>query len=277
MPADVEIEIVGEQRIELDAQQPALGHHRPMLLGDGVEMLRRIAAGEHHRLATEAAHLRAADVEHIGQACNVGQREVAGRAREPVAQPGAVDHQRQLVGLADVVDRLQLAFRIDRAVFSRERDVDHPGKDHVLVIRVGGGRLQIVAQLGRVHLALVSGNREHLVPRVFHGTRLVDADVARLGRHHTLVVAQHGRNHGRIGLRAAHQEEYFRLRRIARRADLLFGAFAIMIHAVARQLFKVGRGQARKNLRMRPFRIVASKRNHARYKYVFVQRYENTF
>lgn len=67
-------------------------------------------------------------------------------------------------------------------------------------------------------LALGVGQRQHLVPRGLDGARLVYVDVSRVGRHDTLVGAQHGLYHGGVGLRAAREQVYLGLGRTARLA-----------------------------------------------------------
>ena len=64
----VKIKIVGKERVELDAQEPALGKQGSMLLDDGEELTWSVALGEHHSLATQGANLGAANIEHITQA-----------------------------------------------------------------------------------------------------------------------------------------------------------------------------------------------------------------
>ena len=84
--ADGEIQVIGEQHIELDAQQPPLCQQCALLLDHGHKM-RRCAVGEHHSLAAQRTHLGAADVKYIGQPCKVGQRHVRALGSQTVAQP----------------------------------------------------------------------------------------------------------------------------------------------------------------------------------------------
>ena len=52
MKGNLEVQVVGHQRVKLDAQQTALGHQGTMLLDDGKEMGRCIVVREDNRLAT---------------------------------------------------------------------------------------------------------------------------------------------------------------------------------------------------------------------------------
>ena len=230
-----------------------------MLFGDGVEMLRRVAVGEDHGFTAEASDLRAADVEHVAQTGDVGQRQVAGRACQPVAEPRAVDEERQRELVADVGDGFELPLCIERSVFRGIRNVHHPRKHHVLVVGIGRGGHEIGSEFARIHLPLMSGDCQHLVARVLHGAGFVDADVSRLSRYDALVVAEHRRNDGRIGLRAAGQEKDLGLGRFACLADFLFRLVTVMVHAIPGQLLKIRCRKALQNLRVRPFGIVASK------------------
>ena len=66
--ADSEVEVVGEEGVELNTKKAAFGKKSTVLLHDGEKMAWGIAIREHHRLATERTHFRAADVEYIAQA-----------------------------------------------------------------------------------------------------------------------------------------------------------------------------------------------------------------
>ena len=61
-----------------------------MLLHVGEEVLGHATAGKHHRLAAEGAALGAADVEGVGKARDVGQRDVAFRGGQAVGEACAV-------------------------------------------------------------------------------------------------------------------------------------------------------------------------------------------
>ena len=63
---------------------------------------------EHHGLAAERAHLRAADVEAIRQRRQIPERHVTFRAGQPAPQPRAVHKEDQPVRVADPAQRLQL-------------------------------------------------------------------------------------------------------------------------------------------------------------------------
>ena len=89
------------------------------------------------------------------------------------------------------------------------------------------------------------------------------ADVARLRRDDALIVTQHRRNDGGIGLRAAHEEKDFGSGRLARGTDLLLRALAIGVHAVSGQLFEIGFHEPLQDPRMRSFGIVTGKGNHS--------------
>ena len=69
---EAEIEIVCEEGIELEADEGTLGDDGAVLLLDREEMLVGLAVGEDNGLATEGTDLRAADVEHVTVAGQIG-------------------------------------------------------------------------------------------------------------------------------------------------------------------------------------------------------------
>ena len=79
---------VGEQGVELNRVQAALCDHRAVALDHGLELTRHIAAREHDRLAAQRAALGAADVEHIGEPCDICQCDI-GIRRQAVAEARA--------------------------------------------------------------------------------------------------------------------------------------------------------------------------------------------
>ena len=134
--ADLRVQIIGEQNVELDAQQTALCQQSALLLDHGHEV-GRCAVGEHHGLAAQRAHLGAADVEHIGEPGDVGQGHVGALGHQAVAQPGTVQKQRHLVFLTDGVQIFQLLFCVQGAVLGGVGDVHHAGEHHVVVVGIG--------------------------------------------------------------------------------------------------------------------------------------------
>ena len=67
-----EVEVVCEEGIELETDEGTLGDDGAVLLLDGEEMLVGLAVGENDGLTTEGTNLRAADVEHIAMAGQIG-------------------------------------------------------------------------------------------------------------------------------------------------------------------------------------------------------------
>ena len=70
MAGNLEVEAIGHQGVELDAQQATLCQQGPVLLDDGEEMGRGIVMGKNDGFATIGTTLGAAQVEHVAQ---VGQ------------------------------------------------------------------------------------------------------------------------------------------------------------------------------------------------------------
>lgn len=65
MLGDVEVEVVGEKRVELYTDEASLCHEGTVLLCDTEEMLVRISMGEDDSLTAECSDLRTTDIEGV--------------------------------------------------------------------------------------------------------------------------------------------------------------------------------------------------------------------
>ncbi len=97
------------------------------------------------------------------------------------------------------------------------------------------------------------------MPAMLDGPGLMSADMPGIRRNHALIRAQQRFYHDCIGLRSAGEKENLRFRAGAGHTDLLLGALAIAIHAIARRFFQVRLHQALQDERVRPFQIIAAK------------------
>ena len=79
-----------------------------MLFLDGEEVLVRIMMGEDHCLAAEGTDLRAADIEDVAVAGEIGQGDIIAFCHESITESCPVDIQRDLVTLADLIDIVEL-------------------------------------------------------------------------------------------------------------------------------------------------------------------------
>ena len=113
---DPRVQPVGEQRVELQAHKPAFRHQCAMLLDLRGEMPRHVAFGEHHGLTEQRAHLRATDIEHVGDPGDIRQCHVSAGRHQPVAKTSAVNEQRHVILMADVRNGFELRLRVQRAV-----------------------------------------------------------------------------------------------------------------------------------------------------------------
>ena len=102
----------------------------------------------------------------------------------------------------------------------------------MVLVRIRGGGGEEGFQLVRVHLSVMLGEGQHLMPGVLHGACLMDIDMGRLDGDRAFVVRQHGSNDGRIGLGAAHQEMDLTLRAVTSLQDLPLRALGVRIVAV---------------------------------------------
>ena len=62
---DLEIKIIGKERIKLNAQHTSLCQQRSMTFYIGEEIFRSLHSREHYSLAHHCSHLCAANVEHV--------------------------------------------------------------------------------------------------------------------------------------------------------------------------------------------------------------------
>ena len=220
--------------------------------------------GEDHGLAAECAHLGAADVEHIGQLGEVGQRHIGALAGQCVAQTCAVHEEGHMVGMADGGQGFQLGLRVQRAVLGGVRDVDHAGEDHVVVVRVGVEGLAEVLYIGGVQLAVLLGQADDLVAGELDGTGLMPGHMAGGGGEHALPAVEQGGNDDGVGLGAARDEGHICLGAGAGGADLLLCAGTVGVGAVAGHFLEVGLGQLLEDGRMRALAVIIFKIQHIR-------------
>ena len=260
--ADLEIQAVGHERLELHADETPLGKKRPVLLDARNGMRRSIARWKHHCLAAERTDLGAADIEDIAQLRKLRQRDVALIGREGVTQTRTVHEQRNIMLVRDLVNRGELVARVERAVLGGHAHIDGTGEHHVFAALVFIEDLDIVFQIISTHLALVAGNGEHLVPAELDGTGLVAGDVARLGCDDALVGCEQHVDHACVGLRAAHQQEHVGLGRTARLADELLRMFAMYIGSVAGQRLHIGIDECLKHHRVRTVAVIVIESEH---------------
>ena len=215
--------------------------------------------GEDDSLAAEGTYLGAADVEHVGQAGNVSQRDIGALADQTVAQPGTVHEQGHVVGVADGGKRFQLCLGVQGAVLRGVGDVDHAGEDEMVHVGVGVECFAEILHILGGHFAVGVGQAEHFVARELDGTGLMGGYMAGGGSQYALPAVEHGADDHGVGLSAAGDEKDIRLRAGAGRADLLFGAGTIGVGAVTGNFFKVGLYQFLQNGRVGTLTVVVFK------------------
>ena len=262
---DVHVPVVLEQRVELQAEQPALGQQRAVLFDGGQEVLRRVVLREHDGLTEQGADLGAADVEHIGQPGDVLERDIGAIGGQRVPQARAIEEQLHAVAVADAAQGLQLVQRVQRAVFRGMGDVDGAGEHHMLVVAVRVERGAVVVELGGVDLAVMVGERQHLVPGGLDGAGLMHVDVPGGGGHRACIGGGDGVDDGLVGLGAADQEAHIRIRRAAGLADAGLGGFADGVGAVAGELRGVRGFQTFEDAGVGAAAVVVLKGQHGRF------------
>ena len=254
---DAQVEAVGHKRVELHAEQAALGHEGSVLLDHGEELARRIAPGKDHGLAAEGSDLRAANVEHVAEAGQLRQREVALGAGQRVAQSGTIDEERQPIFAAHGVEGFQFGTRVDGAEFGGHRHVDHGGLHHVVARVVGAEGPEIVGQRGGGQFAVVGGQGDYLVSTVLHGAGFMDGNVPAVAGYDAVAGREHGVDDGGVGLCAAYEQEHGCLGAVGGLADAFDGAMGVVVVAVAWLLHEVGVDEALQDGGVCAFGIVA--------------------
>ena len=79
MLREYEVEVVGEQSIELQSDKSSFGDYSTVLLLDREEVLVGILVSKHYCLAAESANLGATDIEHVAVARQIRQADVVAR------------------------------------------------------------------------------------------------------------------------------------------------------------------------------------------------------
>ena len=101
MTANAEVEVIREEGAELNAEHASLGEHGAVGFLQGKEAGQKFGARTHDGFTAEGPHLRAADIEHIGQPVDVLQCHIRIAGRQAVAQSCAVQEQLHAVFMAD--------------------------------------------------------------------------------------------------------------------------------------------------------------------------------
>ena len=130
----------------------------------------------------------------------------------------------------------------------------------VVAVRIERGAIFI--ELVRIDLAVMVGERQHLVAGEFDGARLMHVHVAGVCRDHAGVLRCDGVDNGLIGLRATYQEEDLSVGAGACFANLGFRAFADAVIAVTRILVLRDLFDAFDDFRCCRTGIVVFKRQH---------------
>ena len=262
LAANLKIQAIGKERLELHARQATFGQQRAMLLNARNGMSRSMHAAEHHGLAAQSTALGAADVEHVAQLRQLGQGDVAFVGRQRIGQAGTIHKQRNLALLAHRMNRRELGLGVQRAVFGRQTHVHGTREHRVLVALVLVKHLDVVFEIIGVHLALVTGDGEHLVAAKLDGACLMASNVAGLGGNDALVRSEQHIDHRRVGLRAAHQQEHIRVRRLAGLADKLLGTLGVRVGTVAGLRLHIGIDERLQHRRVCAVGIVVVEREH---------------
>ena len=230
-----------------------------MLLLYGEEVLVGLTVGKHDSLAAQCANLSTANVKDVTMACQVGQRNIAVVGHQAIAQPGAVDIQRNVVALTDLIDVVQFAGSIKCTKFGWESDVDQSRMHGMVAVAVVAEIVQILVEPLGGHLAHHVGNSDNFVLGKLDGPRLMDIDMAGANTDDAFVLIEHGVDGGGIGLRTTRQKEYLCIGHANGLTDKLLGTFRELVEPVRRRFGIVVAYQILEHLRMGTVVIVAFK------------------
>ena len=219
------IETIFEELVKLDAEEPAFGEERAVLLDHGEEVQDEVRVRDHDGFAEECAAFRAADIEDVCEAREVFESDVIGGAAEGVGEAGTVDEERNVVLAADGRNVCQLFFRIESAPFGRLGNVDHAGMHHVFPVVIGKEIGDVAIDRFGGEFAFFRGKGEHFVSAPLDRACLMDIHVAAVGGDDAFVGAENAVDDGGIGLGAADEEFYLCFRRAACFSDARTGVF----------------------------------------------------
>ena len=160
------------------------------------------------------------------------QRHISIR-RQAVAEACAVQKQRHSKLSAHGRNALQLVSGVKRAVFGRMRDVHHAGKYHMVVAGIRIERLDVLAEIIRIQLAVLVRHGQHLMAGGLDGASLMRVHMAAGRGHNALIRTEQGINDDHVGLCAAGQEIHLSVRAVRRCFDLFCRRSGKFIIAVA--------------------------------------------
>ena len=133
---ELEVEVVGEQRLELQTNQGTLGNHGPVLLLDGEEMLMGILVGEDNGLTAKGTNLRATDIKDVAMASQIGQGNIITLSHQTIAETGTIDIKRYLIMLADLIDIIELTGCVEGSKFCGEGDIHQARVDGMILVAI---------------------------------------------------------------------------------------------------------------------------------------------
>ena len=254
---DAQVESVGEEGVELDAEQAAFGEEGAVLLDDGEEVGQQAGVGDDDCFAEERSDFRAPDVEHVAQACDVGERDVGCVCGEAVSQACAVDVEGDAVAAADSAQGFELGEGVEGAVFGRVGDVEHAGGCHVGVGGVGVEGRDVAVDVVGADFPVVLRESDDLVPAGLDGSGFVHVDVSRLCGEHSFPGPEDAVDDGGVGLCASDEEVHGCVCAAAGLPDAFARVFAIGVESVAGCLFHVGPDEPFEDERVCSFHVVA--------------------
>ena len=262
MAGNLQIQVIGKERIKLDAKQSALGQQSSMLFDGGEEVLRGRIMGEHNCLAAQCADLGSADIEAVAVIGNIRKGHISLIAHQAIAHPGPVQIQRQLIFAAYLGQGSELSLRIQRTALCRMRDIDHAGKYHVLMICIAPESFQQRNKLFRNDLSIMFGERHDLMASELNRTGFVDVDMAALCTDNALIRGQIRVDHSGIGLSTAGEEKHVSVGAGAGLTNLRLGALTEAVVAVAHFHIHIRLHKTTENFRVCTAVIVIFKRQH---------------
>ena len=162
-----------------------------------------------------------------------------------------------MVAVACFAERLQFLPAVERAIFSREGNVQHPRSHHVLVGRILVKRRDVAVHILSLDLPVGLWQGQYLVPAGFDGSGLVHVDVSGLGSQYAFIRAEQSVDDRGVGLCAPYQEMYGSLGTVAGLPDFLFGTLCVDVAAITGCLFQVCLQETFQDERMRSLHVVA--------------------
>ena len=157
---------------------------------------------------------------------------------------------------------LEFLSAVKSPVFCRLRDIHHARLYSMFMVRIIPMHLIGMPYLSRRDPAVFTWKRQDFMPDRLYRSGLMYIHMPGHRRQHSLMWAQDGGDHRKVGLCPAHKEMYIYIHTAALVLDPLLRTAAERIFPIPRRLDKIRLFQLLYDGRVRPFQIITFKSDH---------------